>query len=644
MTVKKNKPLPEWFTNEIAIPFRAGIARMFLLYGDINGLVANPEREREPGKPYITVRQLLGKVFAERPLAISYAIDSGLLFPTKTMEEEFRSAADLNEADSSAGSDPNDPVAAAKADLAKQRPLPKEPEVALRYVGRALRKLDQVAVIIQGADFIAPATTVGVVPQNERVTIQRLLGWAQNPEYGRSGNVVILLADQAAKVSERLRQEDSGIAVVAIPKPSQEERREFIATLTQGSLERRALLAKRDALSAKSRKTAGDRERLAEAEEELGRLPVEFAVPDDFDLDAFAQASRGLSLRQIREVFLRAQQDGAPVDLQYVKAKKREILNKEYGDVMKIVDPQCGLDDIGGLAHIKQHLRSILNAIKRGEANRVPMGLMLMGPPGTGKTALAEATAKESDFEFIEAKNIRYMYVGMSEIRMERFKSGTLALAPVVVMNDEADLKEASRDAPKGDSGVSERLMGEWMTFLSDPKIQGKVLVFSCTNRPDRIDPALKRSGRTDARILVPMPSTEELREIFAVMFRFLKVPTTIEDFTPFAEMTQGRSGADVKAIVQKADAFAGEKGLASVDAETLKEAVDDTIPSASQREIDFMTMVALLESSSRRLLPPHVREIVEGIRQRNLVEGLDEMLRQLHDRNIVKIDDLDPE
>ena len=98
-----------------------------------------------------------------------------------------------------------------------------------------------------------------------------------------------------------------------------------------------------------------------------------------------------------------------------------------------------------------------------------------MGPPGTGKTALVEALAKGSRYNFVKMENARSMWVGQTEERTERQLQGLLALAPVIVMNDEADLGEANRDSPKGDSGVSERIMQAWMKFLSDPKIQGKI-------------------------------------------------------------------------------------------------------------------------------------------------------------------------
>ncbi len=343
-----------------------------------------------------------------------------------------------------------------------------------------------------------------------------------------------------------------------------------------------------------------------------------------------------MSLRQISEIFLQAGSAGRRLGLDFVKEKKRELLNSEYGDVMEVIEPERGLEDIGGHEHIKDYFRGVLEAIRKGESRLVPMGATLMGPPGTGKTALVEALAKEAGFNFVKTKNIRSMWVGESEARMEKFINGLRSLAPVVVMNDEADLAEAGRDSYKGDSGVSERIMKMWMEMLSDPKSRGQVIVISCTNRPDRIDPALKRSGRSDERILLPMPSEEERRAILGVMFRRHKVPTDIADFSGFAAATSGLSGADLEKVSLNAFGFADRNGRKKVDAESLREAIRDFIPSASQAEIDAMTVAGLLECSSRRLLPPHIQEIIGAIRLRGLIPDFDGVLEQLRDRGIL--------
>src|SRR3989338_9465716 len=479
---EKKSKLPSWFNENIVTPFKAGISHTFLLHGEINDLIPNPESEDGSEEPYISLKKLLSKVFKNRKMVIFYNIASGLSFPQSEMKDEFKKSVGLESEDA----DPKDPIAAAKAGLAAKRNMPRDPDTCLMLIEKVLKKLPSTVVIINSIHFIAPKGGGGVeLLPNERANVERIKNWSQEEGLRSNDSIIFLLTDQSAKVSSELKQGGSQIHIALITKPGKKERKEFI-----GSVVRKG----------------GD---AVDTEDKFA-----FAVPKNFDLDEFTNMTQGLSLRQILEIFLQYKKTDKPIDPNYIKEKKREILNAEYGDVMEIVNPERGLEDIGGLEYAKDFFQEIIKAIQKGESRLVSMGVTLSGPPGTGKTALVEALAYEAKFEFVKVKNVRSMWLGESEANMERLVSGLRSLAPVVVMNDEADLANAERDAPKGDAGASERIMKMWMELLSDPKIRGQVIVISCTNRPDRIDPALKRSGRSDERLLIPMPSEEERRAI----------------------------------------------------------------------------------------------------------------------------------
>ncbi len=629
--------MPEWLEKDFILPFKSGMAHFFIFHGDTDGLVLNPKCESEPDTAYIPFREFLRQVFDTRSIVIFYDVASGMRFLTSAMEKEFKRLAGI-ETDTTASADP---VAAAKADLAAKRGLPQDPNSCLPLIEKVMYKSENMAVVIKSAHFIAPNPGANaMLPANERVTIQTLRNWSQSERLRSKNNLIILLTDDIAKVSSELRNNGSAANQVFIPKPDKDERVDFISNSTYKSRRKRVLEVEIDKLDKQMKKSSSGVDKKIVAETEEKRVEVEslgpvITLPSDFEISVFAHAAQGMSFRQISEIFLQALKTGQTLDLNFVKDRKRNILNSEYGELMEVVEAQRGFEDIGGLIYIKKYLKTVLDAIKSGEHRLVPMGIYFMGPPGTGKTALVEALAKEAAFNFIKTKNIRSMWVGESEARMQKFIYALRSLAPVVVMNDEADLADAQRDAPKGDSGVAERLMKMWMEFLSDPRIRGKVVVISCTNRPDRIDPALKRSGRGDQRILIPMPSMDELPDIFKVMFRRYEIATDIKNFTPFAKKTDGLSGADVEAIILTAFRFASGK---VVDEMALNRAIEDFIPSASQASIDFMTMVGLLECSSRLLLPPNVDQIVQGITERNLIENLDSYLVQIRARKIVSI------
>ncbi|MBI2449957.1 MAG: ATP-binding protein [Candidatus Nealsonbacteria bacterium] len=599
--------LPEWF-NDLVTQYQAGISREFILFGNIADLIRNPDDE--PEKQYISFREFWEKIFEEREMVILYSMAWGLRFPNKDMEERFRIASGFDQPDSSSTS----PLA--KVGVLQKRRLPQDPETCLLLIERALRNIPKIAVMIYFAHHVVPAGGPGGTTQtpSERVNIERLAQWASSVGIKESKGIVLLFTDKIANLASELRETNSGVKPIMVLKPSRAERKEFLQSITCKPQPK------------KKKQPPVDSE-------------GKFLVPEDFNLDEFTHATQGMGFQQILDIFLRSKERKGAVNLDYVKEEKKKILNSEFGEVMEVMEPASGFDDVGGLEYIKKYFNVILDAIKKGEKRLVPMGITLMGPPGTGKTKILEALAFEAGFNFVKAKNLRNMWVGGSEERMQTFKYGLYSLAPVVVNNDEADLAEADRNSPKGDSGVSERHMREWMDMLSDPKIRGQIIVINCTNRPDRLDPALKRSGRSDDRVLLPMPSEEERKVIFPVMFKRYKIPTSISDFTEFAELTNGLSGADIEKITLNAFKLAFKQCREKVDADDLKKAIADFIPSASQKEIDLMTLMGILESSSRELLPPHIKEIVEAIKKRNMVPNLDGILAEIKARKIVDID-----
>lgn len=633
---------PAWF-EDIATHVRMGTNSVFILHGDINCLVSNPDTIDEPNEPYLTSRRFWKKCFDGRDMVMFYNIASGLYFATAEMEREFRQIAGLEESKSD---DASDPIASAKAKLAAKRGIPREPEACLPLVERVLRKKEGVALLVESVHFIAPSPQAGILPPNERANIERFKNWARSESIRKNGNLIIMTAPEVAQIASELRQESNETRVIHIPKPSYEERLTYIKSFAYLPKEGKQLadhirhlkteLTKRSLRADRRARLTAE---LEQANAELAEIAPNFIFqPNGFDAEVFARATQGMSLRQILEVFIQAKQLGKELDLTFVKAKKKEILNGEYGEVMDVVEPMLSLDDIAGHDSIKNYFGQVLDAIRRGDAAAVPMGCLLMGPPGTGKTVIVEALATEAGFNFVKIKNVRSMWVGESEARMDKLIYGLKSLAPVVVMNDEADLADAQRDSPKGDSGVSERLMKAWMEFTSDSRIRGKVIIISCTNRPDRIDPALKRSGRNDERILVPMAWDPAQRaELFRVLLKKHKLRSTITDFRTLAAQLDDRvSGADIEVICLKAYQFASVRGSDKIDEEAFLEAISDFIPSANQREIDVMTLLGISESSRRSLLPANVTEMVEAIRQRGLVENVDQVIASLKERKII--------
>jgi len=247
------------------------------------------------------------------------------------------------------------------------------------------------------------------------------------------------------------------------------------------------------------------------------------------------------------------------------------------------------------------------------------MGMILMGPPGTGKSFLAECFAKECGMLCVRFRPLRGMYVGQSERNQEKAFSAIRALAPVVVIVDESDQAEGgSRDQGSGDSGVTERMRASGFNFWADNALRGKVLRIDSTNRVDLIDSAMRRSGRTDLKIPILMPDEQARRQIFEVQVKKHKLQTSIKDFTPFAARTPGYTGADLELALTTAYRFALRDGDPAVSEKHLTAALDDLIPAAQdQRAIDKMTLMALDECRNKRLLPRNHEAIRKEIEAR---------------------------
>jgi len=355
--------------------------------------------------------------------------------------------------------------------------------------------------------------------------------------------------------------------------------------------------------------------RLVDERDRQGTAPHRFPRPAD-GIEGIARQCQGLGYRDLLEIFLSAQAEERTVTTEEVLKARITILRRTYGHLIDIVDPSYGFEGIAGLGHIKGYFTHVRDWIHSGDTRRVPMGCLLIGPPGTGKTAVAEAFARECGFLFVKIRNVRTMWVGETERKMEETFAALRSLAPIIVLRDEVDEEDSGRDAFQGDSGVSGRLRRGWMEFLSDPKIRGKIYVISCSNRPDRLDAALVRSGRTDDRIPLLMPDLETLCELFPVMLRRYQYKSDVQDFQDLADLTIGWSGADIEVVVRQAAQFTWEDGREVVNDADLRQAIDGFLPSASQEQIAKMTLAAIKYTSSRRWLPVGYEKIVAHYEQ----------------------------
>jgi SpoVK/Ycf46/Vps4 family AAA+-type ATPase len=326
----------------------------------------------------------------------------------------------------------------------------------------------------------------------------------------------------------------------------------------------------------------------------------------------------------MEDILQRARGGQAPLARSSIVDRKIDLLKQEYGEVLEILQPKHDLSAVGGLEHATRELKEVADIMRRGLTSAAPMGIILMGPPGTGKSYLAECFARECGMLCVRFRPLRQMYVGQSERNQEKAFAAIRALAPVVVIVDESDQAEGgSRDQGSGDSGVTERMRASAFAFWGDSGLRGRVLRIDITNRVDLIDTAMRRSGRTDVKIPILMPDEEARRQIFEVTVRKLQLASTIADYAPFARRTGGFTGSDIELAATTAWRFALRGGGTALTEAALTAALDDFLPtSRDQATIDRMTLIALDECRNKRLLPPNAEVIRKEIEARRLAAG----------------------
>ena len=269
-----------------------------------------------------------------------------------------------------------------------------------------------------------------------------------------------------------------------------------------------------------------------------------------------ANLAAGLSLQVVRSLLNQSRR--APLTMEMVRRKKKDLLRQELVGLIEVIEPRFGLEEIGGLVPIKTYFNQVVQAIHANDHKLVPRGITMMGPPGVGKTALAEALARDIGFNFVKLLNPRTKWVGESERNFFKALTSLRSLTPLVVVEDEADQSEHGRDEYSGDTGVSNRLRQMRFEFTGDPAIQGKVLWIRITNRPDRLDQADLRSGRSSERIPFFMPDFTEKCHIFQVVAKRSHIACDFPDFTDVTLHLEARhpemiTGGDIEELVFRA-------------------------------------------------------------------------------------------
>ena len=241
-------------------------------------------------------------------------------------------------------------------------------------------------------------------------------------------------------------------------------------------------------------------------------------------------------------------------------------------------------DDVAGEDEAKENLTEIVNYLhdpsKYQEIGAsMPKGVLLVGPPGTGKTMLAKAVAGEANVPFFSMSGSEFveMFVGMGASKVRDLFKQAKEKAPCIVFIDEIDAIGKKRDGQIGGNDEREQTLNQLLTEMDGFEGNTGVIILAATNRPDSLDPALTRPGRFDRRVPVELPDLKGREEILKVHAKKVALAPGI-DFTTVARMASGASGAELANIVNEAALRAVRAGRKSVTQSDLEESIEVVI------------------------------------------------------------------
>ena len=418
------------------------------------------------------------------------------------------------------------------------------PEIISKYYGEAETRLRQVfekaaksapcLIFIDEIDALVP-NRANVEGEVEKRLVAQMLGLMDG--FAETNGVIVLAAtNRPDAIDPALRRPGRFDREIIFPIPDRKARREILAIHT-GSMPLTNDVDLEDLADRAHGYVGADIKGLCQvaATNALRRQVASVAdIPENLNVN---RQDFETALKQVQPAVLRS---------------------------LQIQVPQVQWSEIGGLAKVKQTLQEAVAgalvdpALYAHTRAKAPRGVLLYGPPGTGKTLLAKAIATQAQANFIAIAGSELLtkWVGASEQSIRQLFAQARQAAPCVIFIDEIDTLAPARGSYQGDSGVSDRVIGQLLTELDGLQSAEGLLVIGATNRRESIDPALLRSGRIELHMMVDLPDRESRSSILAVHNRDRPLAENL-NLEIWAEKTENWNGADLAFLSNRAAIFA---------------------------------------------------------------------------------------
>lgn len=558
--IKKNldyiNVLPVW-AQELSVKYCSKTANLYCIHGNIRDFL--PHKMNEGEFMFVKIQDYISEVlFGNRDIIVFYDKSSGVSFCMTQMENDYLKTMTARY--------PNVPA----EDFLSKDPL-KAFDYLERYFVLNISRNLRIVLIVDYAETIIPADEIGHLDEIDRYCLVTLNRWSHEPQFTRGDISIILMTENLTDCNPRLTNSPSMVKVT-IPFPDETVRTQFLEFL--GS--REMLLLERGLTASR-----------------MGAL------------------TSGLNLLNLNQLVAESYQEDKPITLDYLRDRKRGIIENEAAGLLEFLDTEHDLSYVAGHEFVKKRFKNAAKAIKQGRTDVLPMGYLIAGPIGTGKTFMVSAFAGEIGVPMVKLRNFRSKWQGATESNLEKVLNILKAMAPVAVMIDEADAFLGDRES-EGDSGTSNRVFAQIANFMGNTEYRGKIIWFLITCRPDLLPIDLKRQGRAEEHLALFYPETvEDKVELFQTLQR--KLDIKVKDFPlhdVFRNFKFELSGADIEAILVRAKMNATMDNRAIVTKDDLDETIRDFIPPAYPFEIELQNLVAVLECTSREMVPSKYQKL----------------------------------
>ncbi|MDR2019433.1 MAG: AAA family ATPase [Treponema sp.] len=550
--------LPDW-VQEFAKKYGSKTANLYILHGNIRDFL--PHQMQAGDFIFNRIQEYIAEcIFGNKDIIVFYDLSSGVTFLTTEMAKAYQTAMTKAYPDVE---DPSDFFSA-------------EPEHSFFYlekyflmnISRDGKKSCRIVLIMDYAETIIPAGDLARSSEEDRYRLVTLNRWSNDPIFTEGDISIILLSENLVDISPRLVSSPATVKV-QVPFPGETVRTSFLHF----------------------------KDRRGELFLERGLTP-----------ERVAAVTSGLNLMNLNRL---VSESHAPLSMEYMRRKKKEIIENEAAGLLEFMDTVHDLSYVSGHDFVKKRLKNAARAIKMGRLDVLPMGYLIAGPVGTGKSFMVSAFAGEIGIPMVKFRNFRSKWVGDTESNLEKVLNILRSMAPVAVMIDEADAFLGNRDQD-GDSGTSNRVFAQIASFMGNTEYRGKIIWFLITCRPDLIPIDLKRQGRAEEHLALFYPETRADREaLFGTLVR--KLDLSIRHFSIsllFKKFEYEFSGADIEAVLIRAKLLAAMDDRVFVTREDMEEAMGDFAPPAYPHEIELQNLVAVLECTSREMVPKRFQRL----------------------------------